>query len=106
MTRKHFEAIAKAILLSAIDDTSKLVVASNIAGELAEFNERFDAGRFISAATGRTFFQSRTDESDTGFVVLPALDGPDWTGKRPYRVWNSDQTAYLFDDELDTRPCR
>ena len=53
MTRKHFEAIASAILRSDISDDAKYVVASNIAGELAAFNPNFQAGRFITAATGR-----------------------------------------------------
>lgn len=52
MTRKHFEAIAAAILASPISETDKMVVASHLAGALAPFNDRFEAGRFIRAACG------------------------------------------------------
>jgi hypothetical protein len=36
---------------------------------------------------------------EEGEVILPALDGPDWTGKRPYRTPDG-AVVYLFDDEL------
>lgn len=45
---------------------------------------------------------------ETGEVVLPAIGGPDWTGKRPYRLhpdgWApapGGTTVFLFPDELD-----
>lgn len=60
MTRQHFEAIASAVLsanlnfLSDEDAASvRLVIASGLAGMCAQFNPRFEAGRFITAATGR-----------------------------------------------------
>lgn len=61
MTKKHFEAIAKAIRdakLSTLDGapfspaTTRLLVAGEIAGELATLCPNFEAGRFIRAATG------------------------------------------------------
>jgi hypothetical protein len=60
MSKKHFEAIAKAIRhtdyshCGAGDNAYqvRLVVASNIAGELAALCPNFEAGRFIRACTG------------------------------------------------------
>lgn len=52
MTRQHFEAIAATIKNSRIDGSAKLVIASELASTLIRFNSRFEAGRFIRAATG------------------------------------------------------
>lgn len=57
MTRKDFEAIARAIneaplTLHMEADTVRLVIASAIAGELAGLCPNFQAGRFIRACTG------------------------------------------------------
>jgi len=38
---------------------------------------------------------------EEGDVVLPALDGPDWTGKRPYRT-PFGAIVFLFDDEVES----
>jgi hypothetical protein len=52
--------------------------------------------------TESVFFETRDlgYGSETGQVFLPPLDGPDWTGKRPYKT-PFGETVHLFDDELD-----
>lgn len=49
MTKRHFEAIAGAVRSAPIDEESRLVIASELAGVLVQFNDRFEAGRFIRA---------------------------------------------------------
>jgi hypothetical protein len=38
---------------------------------------------------------------ETGEVVLPAIGGPDWTGKRAYQTVDR-KVVYLFDDEVQS----
>lgn len=53
MTKKHFEAIARAIReTDHFTESDRIVIASNIAGELAGLCPNFLPGRFIRAATG------------------------------------------------------
>ena len=49
MTRKHFNAIAKAIARSPIPNTYKMNLVRQIGTCLAESNTRFDMNRFVEA---------------------------------------------------------
>ena len=66
MTRKDFELIATTLRLEMQrPDTDKVVVsriAEQFAKTLANTNERFDAARFLTVATGRpdTFIERLT----------------------------------------------
>ena len=51
MSRKDFVLIARTVWQSPLDDSAKLVIASELAGALATTNPRFEAGRFIRACT-------------------------------------------------------
>lgn len=55
MTKKHFEAIARAISRSTLSYGDKLVVAECIACELATVNPRFDWDRFVVACSGDSY---------------------------------------------------
>ena len=51
LTRKHFEAIAKAVRESDLGYTNAQAVGSKIAYTLREFNPNFDEERFVQACT-------------------------------------------------------
>lgn len=51
MTRKDFVLIAKVLKYARVSSADRQLVAEDFARSLRSTNERFDAQRFISAAT-------------------------------------------------------
>lgn len=51
MTRRHFEAIAKAIRESQAKELDKKIIARELAMVFAEMNPRFDFSRFFEACS-------------------------------------------------------
>ena len=49
MTRKHYEAIAKAVRDTELSKDQKNIVARHLASEVYKFNVRFDTERFVAA---------------------------------------------------------
>lgn len=47
MTRKHYEAVAKAIRESAVDAIRKHHLAVAMANEIGKFNPNFNRGKFL-----------------------------------------------------------
>ncbi len=49
MTRKHFIELAELVKSMYVDEDERRRLASQLAGFCAQFNDRFDRGRFIRA---------------------------------------------------------